>query len=81
MEDVVSRDDFAHARREGWTRVQTAASEIMHLAKSVNDLFYAVDAAALDLVSCFTSWLAEPARGTVGLGAPGGAEMRTRCRL
>ena len=53
--DAVSRDDFSHARREGWIRVQTPASEIMHiLAKSVDDLLYAVDAAALDLVSCST---------------------------
>ena len=65
--DAVSRDDFSRARREGWVRVQTPASEIMHiLAKSVDDLLYAVDAAALDLVSCSTSWFSEPALGGAG---------------
>eukprot|EP00439_Symbiodinium_sp_Y106_P015358 s4869_g2.t1 len=36
----------------------------MHiLTKSVDDLLYAVDAAALGLVSCSTSWFSEPALG------------------
>ncbi|OLP91746.1 Cytochrome P450 144 [Symbiodinium microadriaticum] len=55
--DAVSRDDFDRARREGWTRV------IMHiLAKVVDDLLYAVDGAADDLLACSTSWFCEPAR-------------------
>ncbi|CAE7184998.1 unnamed protein product [Symbiodinium necroappetens] len=61
--DAVSRDDFARARREGWTGVQTPASETMCIpAKSVGDFFYLVDEAALDLVSCSPAWLAEPVR-------------------
>ena len=65
--DAVSRDDFGRARREGWTRVHTPASEIMHiLAKSIDDILYAVDAAADDLAACSSTWLSEPARGGAG---------------
>ena len=61
--DAVSRDDFARARCEGWTGVQTPASETMCIpAKSVGDFLYLVDEAALDLASCSPSWLAEPVR-------------------
>ncbi|CAE7203543.1 unnamed protein product, partial [Symbiodinium necroappetens] len=60
--DAVSRDDFGRARREGWTRVHIPASPIMHiLAKAVDDLLYAVDGAAADLLVCSTEWSDEPA--------------------
>ena len=62
--DGVSRDDFGRARREGWTRVHIPASPIMHiLAKAVDDLLYAVDGAAADLLACSTEWFGEPALG------------------
>ncbi|CAE7894876.1 unnamed protein product [Symbiodinium necroappetens] len=62
--DAVSPDDFGRARREGWTRVHIPASPIMHiLAKAVDDLLYAVDGAAADLLACSTEWSGEPALG------------------
>ena len=65
--DAVSRDDFDRARREGWTRVHIPASAIMHiLAKAVDDLIYATDGAADDLLACSTEWSGEPALGGAG---------------
>ncbi|OLP83053.1 hypothetical protein AK812_SmicGene36237 [Symbiodinium microadriaticum] len=62
--DAVSRDDFGRAWREGWTRVHIPASPIMHiLAKAVDDLLYAVDGAAADLLACSSEWSGEPALG------------------
>ena len=78
--DAVSRDDFSRARREGWTKVHTPASEIMHiLARAVETW---PTRWMLRRTTCSPALpLGLLSRRVVGQGAPGGADMRTRRRL
>ena len=50
--DAVSRGDLSAAHRHGWTRVQTPVASILKtLARAAEDLEFAVNGAADELVS------------------------------